>query len=443
MGSRTIIKYLCILMCGALVLSESSASGDPRPVQTEAEVAVPNTEPVLHIYPDSSLLGFLDFPHNVISDPQGSLTPAMGKMLALRSGADSILSIVHIGDSHVQAGFWGQRIRELIQGDFGNAGRGLIIPYKLSGGNEPTDYYIRTGKPFESSKAISNSFGEPLGFTGTAVWQEDIHAGFELWSKSPFDAVTVFHHPRAPMLFAPDPLTPGSYCTTDNTPVSSRIILSSPKDTLAISGRCDNDYDTPLYYGFSLENGKPGVLYHDIGSNGAAFEHFMNNTDITAGGASVLNPDIIIISLGTNNCYGRGYRSARLREVIERFVTSVKDSYPGSAVLITTPRESCSRSGRQYRANPNIADAANLMKEVAADKSIACWDFYSAAGGKGVSEKWFKAGLVSRDRIHLTEQGYSFVGDMLYGALTSYYNQWLSGTANRASHDAAGKGGVE
>lgn len=435
MKYKNIIKYFFILLLGLVTLTSSNALGDPKAEQTGQDVFVLNLDPVLHIYPDSSQLAFVNQTANVIHDPHRTLTPAMIKMLTLRSGADSLLSIVHIGDSHVQAGFWGQRIRALFQNDFGNAGRGLIIPYKLAKGNEPSDYYIRTTKPFETSKATSNGFGSPLSFTGTAVWQEEKEAEFELWSKSPFDAVTVFHHPNAPMLNVPDSLTPGSYCTAYNTLETTRIVLSEHKDTLAIKGYCDNTYNTPLYYGFSLENGNPGVLYHDIGSNGAAFEHYINNTTVTQGGVAALNPDIIIVSLGTNNCYGRNYRSANLRPVIERFVTRIKENYPNSAIIMTTPRESCKRSGRQYKPNPNIADAAELIKAVALDKGVAYWDFYSAAGGKNVSEKWYSEGLASRDRIHLTEKGYAFAGDMLYDAMTLYYNQWLSDLAEHRGYD--------
>lgn len=42
------------------------------------------------------------------------------------------VSIVHIGDSHVQADINTGTTRELLQYDFGNAGRGLIAPLRIS-----------------------------------------------------------------------------------------------------------------------------------------------------------------------------------------------------------------------------------------------------------------------------------------------------------------------
>ena len=50
------------------------------------------------------------------------------------------VSMLLIGDSHVQAGINSGVTRELLQYDFGNAGRGIIAPLRLSGTNEPSDY---------------------------------------------------------------------------------------------------------------------------------------------------------------------------------------------------------------------------------------------------------------------------------------------------------------
>lgn len=51
---------------------------------------------------------------------------------AFENSKNSPVSIVHIGDSHVQADINTGTTRELLQYDFGNAGRGLISPLSLS-----------------------------------------------------------------------------------------------------------------------------------------------------------------------------------------------------------------------------------------------------------------------------------------------------------------------
>ena len=81
---------------------------------------------------------------NVIQDNQHALDPIFRLLDSLRSGKDTVLTIVHLGDSHLQAGYNTGKIMRLMQHDFGNAGRGWISPLKLSKTNEPDDYFIRS-----------------------------------------------------------------------------------------------------------------------------------------------------------------------------------------------------------------------------------------------------------------------------------------------------------
>ena len=60
----------------------------------------------------------------------------------LRAGEDTVLTIVHLGDSHIQAGYYSGKMMRLMQAEFGNAGRGWVAPFKLGRLNEPDDYFI-------------------------------------------------------------------------------------------------------------------------------------------------------------------------------------------------------------------------------------------------------------------------------------------------------------
>lgn len=67
-----------------------------------------------------------------------------GLRKAFLESTTSPVSIVHIGDSHIQADISTGTTRELLQYDFGNAGRGLVSPLKMSGTNEPLDYTFQS-----------------------------------------------------------------------------------------------------------------------------------------------------------------------------------------------------------------------------------------------------------------------------------------------------------
>jgi lysophospholipase L1-like esterase len=343
-----------------------------------------------------------------VADSTGSLAPFFAKLEAVRTSGEGVVTVLHIGDSHVQAGVWTGRMRELLQRDFGNAGRGLIVPHKLAGMNEARDYAITTGYAHHTHKAgptmVEVSFDVPFN-------------EFRLWSKEPFDCVTVLHGMRAPALSEPAIFSIGSWCDLADTDISMRIPLDHETDTLVLSGFVHGVFNDPTYYGFVLENGRAGVLYHAAGLNGAAFEAFAG---VARGSLAMLKPDLVIISLGTNNCFGPNFAEAQLYNVVDGFVRDVKEHYPGAAVLLTTPMEACRCAGSRYNPNPNIGAAARIIRSVAVDNGVASWDFYEAAGGKGAMEVWHTGGLANRDRIHLTEKGYLRQGDMMYEDLMKW-----------------------
>ena len=61
-----------------------------------------------------------------ITDPAHSLDSFLEELHRLASGRDTTIQIVHLGDSHVQAGFYSGEAMRLLQRTFGNAGRGWI-----------------------------------------------------------------------------------------------------------------------------------------------------------------------------------------------------------------------------------------------------------------------------------------------------------------------------
>lgn len=402
-----------------------SATASDEVSENIGEAFTPNLDSVRHVYPQQAHIKIIDAASNVIKGDTASLDGFMEKLLRLRSGADEVVSIVHLGDSHVQAGFWDARLRELFQADFGNAGRGLITPYKLAGSNEPRDYAVTTKDKLTSGRVTSRGLVEQLGFTGVAVGIEETKPTLNIWSKAPFNSVTIFHHAKAPFFDAPDSLSIGSYCTIGNSDRSTRIDLNRDVENLTLTGQLTDGYNNPTVYGFSLENGQPGVLLHTVGVNSAAFEHFERNTDFAEGGAGLLAPDLIIISLGTNNCFGGNYRSDSFKETAERFIRKVRENYPGTAILLTTPMEGCRRARRTYTVNKNVADVAEVLGTIASDNGLALWDFYAAAGGSNSSSVWHGRKLMQADRLHLTEDGYALQGDMLYDALVRSYNGYI------------------
>ena len=78
-------------------------------------------------------------------------------MVRLQNDTDTVprvVAMVHIGDSHVQAGFLTEAVRLPLQRRFGDAGRGLVVPLKLAKTNEPRDYSVVADGSWNFSRCV-------------------------------------------------------------------------------------------------------------------------------------------------------------------------------------------------------------------------------------------------------------------------------------------------
>ena len=99
-----------------------------------------------------------------------SLQPFFAGLDSLRAGKDTVLTIVHLGDSHIQAGYYSGRMMRLLQEQFGNAGRGWIAPFKLSKTNEPDDYFISSSvREWVTGRCIQANKKCPVGIGGIGI----------------------------------------------------------------------------------------------------------------------------------------------------------------------------------------------------------------------------------------------------------------------------------
>ncbi len=374
--------------------------------------------------------GIVDTSCNYITGNVQALESLFNKLTQLERGEEQTpVSILQLGDSHVQAGFFPNRMRNSLQKLFGDAGRGLIAPLKLSGTNEPPDYTIVSSGQWIASRCTQINPDQSPGITGMALTSNDHTAEFTITSKgSPFDRIRVFHHREAPLLKAPDSLTDNILCPLENTEESTMILLRESVTSVTLrSTITDTSYTQQVYYGFSLENGNRGILYHSMGINGNTFTAMNRNPQIVRQ-AIPLQPELIILSLGTNDSYGRNFNETTVGTQVEKLVTQLQECFPHCPLLLTTPMEcwSWTRTKGHYvnRPNPNTRRVRNQIIQVAKQHDLPVWDFYAVAGEGGAMERWHQVGLARNDRIHLSHDGYRLQGDLLCDALIKAYNDY-------------------
>ncbi|MDR1676305.1 MAG: GDSL-type esterase/lipase family protein [Tannerella sp.] len=426
---------------GAALLAAGLAGwlGSPATLPERTAAETPGTERTLA--PRAALTDSVDLrlPFAVdslcrVNDPSRSLDGFLDGLEQLLAGRDTVVRIVHLGDSHVQAGFYSGQVMRLLHGAFGNAGRGWIAPLKLARGNEPKDYRITSstvGK-WTAGRCVQRVPDCPWGLGGIGLRPEsntvDLSIGISPLRGAgyAFNEVLFYRDARTLRLLpdanderwteavcGADPQVPGVVVDTFRlaTTVDSLHLYSILPD------ECLPGEATGSYYGFSLLNGRPGVLYHSIGQNGAMFVNYADAGYVRQ--LSLLRPSLLIVTLGTNESYTSSHRF-REEEFVSQmngFIRLVREYLPSTAILLTTPAENYRRTRNGFVRNENIARTARAITEYAEDRGLACFDLYRATGGANSCKKWRDGKLLGRDRVHYSAEGYYEQGKLLYRAL--------------------------
>ena len=344
---------------------------------------------------------FLKKEKNVIEFNDADWSVLFDGMVRLQNDTDTVprvVAMVHIGDSHVQAGFLTEAVRLPLQRRFGDAGRGLVVPLKLAKTNEPRDYSVVADGSWNFSRCVGRKYSN-YSFPG------GISEPFLVEGETRLPFLTHFSWEE-------------SVCSVH------------------LTGEAVSK-ETPLaIYGASLETGESGILYHTIGNNGAFYSSYAAIPGFSEQVAA-LSPSLIVLSLGTNESFSTSLTRDELYKQIDTVVSSLRKDCPQAQILLTTPAECARRRVRRvnkkrrvyYTPNARVKLVQETIRSYAVGHRLACWDWYEIAGGEGSSSQWRKAGFMAYDRTHCTETGYRVQGEMLYRALMKAYQEYVDRVA--------------
>jgi lysophospholipase L1-like esterase len=379
--------------------------------------------------------GLVNYSKTVITNPE-YLKVFFDKLYKLKKEKKQTINILHLGDSHVQGGYNTQQIRQNFQLEFGNAGRGFVMPARVAGTNEPYSYKTESETKWESKRMVFPDQPLPIGLGGISIRTEDENASikFSIYDypnlKYGFNRVTTFFlkEPRSFNLTIRDTLNQSlAFAGTFST---SNVIHTA---TVALPGLYNKVYVNTLksiatqnrftLFGLNLENGNPGILYHSMGVNGAKYKHYLS-TDFYLEQTTALKPDLIVLALGTNEALDHPYSDPKLMEQVSTVIARLKQHNPGAVFLLSIHPDSYKKKSKH---NPGVATIREKLIEAATNNKIAYFDLYEAGGGKNSADKWKEATLLRDDGVHFTRAGYELQGNMFYMALIKAYNQYVSG----------------
>lgn len=427
---------------------------------------------------------------------QELLFPVFEKLYDLEKNNQGKINIVHIGDSHIQADFFTNAIREVLQMHFGNGGVGFTFPYSLVRTNGPRSVKYACNSTWRSQMNVSPIADVGVGLSGIALYTsaEDFVLQLSVNDDCGFNTVKIIYptvESQYKMSVTAEPLqVTASGAVSSSTGFKYHKVKSGeslsligrrygvtitqiknannlksnlikPNQTLKIpvkgaavkpkvekSNIIGDSIDyvnmvTEPYYssytsdtvlnritilpdekramfnlnGFVIENNQPGIIYHSIGVNGARMVDYAKYP-LFFEQLPILNPDLIILSFGTNESFGRMSDTEYVYQLKE-FVENIQEKNKDAVVLVMTPPPSMFR---RTRVNTYVSNYSAALMSL---NYLPVWDLYSRMGGaSGIAPRGQYAKMMDRRKIHYTVSGYQAQGELFTSDFMDAYNNF-------------------
>ena len=374
-----------------------------------------------------------DFPNQ--SDNLGSNNSQKGKI----NKADTLFTIMHIGDSHIQGDYFTGEIRIQLQSRFGNAGRGILFPYALAKSYGPKGVSVKPSMHWTGLKTMSGSLRDPLGVTGYAAYTKTPFASFRLALTEKFNEENLLGTFSVPEMqkiriwHSTDPLSyvcklndeykliDSAVSSNGNTWGVSSYLSNVPQNEFTLKlAKTDSNQDHFGFYGFEIvPNSYRGIVYHHCGVVGAQFPHLINKAELTIEQIAFLKPDILIFSFGTNEAYNGKLDTLVYTPKVIKFLEEINRVSPNTAIILTTPPDTRSSN----RVPQNQVNVIRQLNKIAQDQKISVYDLNAAMGGWGSLHYWYKNKLTVSDKLHFNTSGYALQGQLFTLSLLEAYNR--------------------
>jgi len=400
------MKYLAVV-CIAVIFLHASSTAQPMSV---------NDETLSRNYP---------FVHSILNRIQtgSSLDTFYDKLYKLKTSGSGVVSIVHIGDSHIQADFLTSVLRNGLQDFFGDAGRGLVFPFRLAQSNGPDDISSSSNTRWQFNRLAHPEIPVAYGISGHGIKTNSNEPSINMSvnsGKAFFNRLTLFTDSNVVNEWAVQTENnDSSYLIKEEKSGFSVIELNKAANSFTLTALPSDSVKE--FFGVSLENSQPGVLYHSIGVNGARYDQY-NNANLFWQQLPALQADLYIVSLGTNEAQFSVFAEAAFLKNISTFLGKLQQASPHAAILITSAPDTY-----KARRSNTVLRALNRSLSAYCNKNdIPFWDLYSITNGYGSASSWSRRGLMTRDKVHFTPEGYQLQGNLLLMAIGKGYNAYSS-----------------
>ncbi len=375
-------------------------------------------------------------------------------LAATRGRAGRTVTILHLGDSHIAADRFSGDLREAFQSRFGDAGRGMLMPW----------LYLARGVKFErggrwQAALSTEGAGGLFGLTGAKLSSDSRDAWLRITATGqPFAwaEITLEHGPGAGGAIIGVNSDLWSYPPGRGSRGLRTVRIEKSGQEILVKPRGDGWVTV-----HSVRIGKrgPGVRYVNFGLPGAtvATPLAWNSAQLSAE-MKRLAPYLIVLGYGTEEAFDDRLDLAVYEMKAAATLARLRQAAPQASFLIIGPpdvarrpdfaasagpsSDVCRAIGKKERRiyarllrkrNPRVAHwhpplqldgVRAALRRVAAENGAYFWDWSKLMGGTCGIHAWVhaKPPLADNNHIHLTGEGSKRSAKMLFRELMTAFD---------------------
>jgi lysophospholipase L1-like esterase len=337
--------------------------------------------------------------------------------------------IAVFGASHTAADLWTGELRRRLQETEGEAGHGFVFPVRWNAGYRHQDAVVESSKGWSVLRYKAGDSLPPVidgGYCGLVAQSGD---------PADFAKVSTTHDnslgrkvDRIEVWLRTGPAGGTLLVDIDGKVerVASRSTTVEP--VFHVWRVPDGGHTVTLMpagdgvvtlYGVVMERSAPGVVLDQLGIPGMRASIVLHwQAEVWHAMMQRRKPDLIVFAYGTNDVGDIDEPIEQYRRTWQQVLTRLRAAAPKAACVLVGPtdRLAAADTGRK-QSLPRTPAVIAVQREVAQQFGCGAWNAQAAMGGPGAMEVWQRAGLATKDDVHLTRDGYERLAELFEHAL--------------------------
>jgi lysophospholipase L1-like esterase len=426
---RAVLALHSIVLLAACGQSGAFAEKGVKDPETSAAIAIANVTIADAAPPPPSVttaIGPLD--------NAGALKHWFERLAMLDDGgSNQDVRVVQFGDSHTAADLESGTVRRSLQARFGDGGRGFVElgrPWKtyiqdglkLPGMNK--DWAPERGKLDHGKFVGDGCYG--IGGVCLVTNKKGARAWADIVAPSSSVELAYLEQPQGGTLeLFVDNTSALKVSTKGKANASAFKAVTVPEGPHHLEVQALGDGDVRLF-GVSLDRGQIGLVWNALGINGArastvlqwSESHMQEQLQHQA-------PDLVVLAYGTNESADDGSLETFERQLVD-VLGRVARAVPSASCLLLGPPDRAVETSTGWMTSPKLEQVVEVERAVAHAAGCAFYDQYQAMGGNGSIAAWADETppRAQKDHVHLTRDGYAFVGQAFADDLVRSYAAW-------------------